>query len=277
MPLPILQTHQQPSRDDLVRLFHRTELHWSRHLGEEAALEAGTAIANPQLGRVWDANRVLDAAVPEGAAVAELVGEVEAHFSSQGSRCAQWTMNPSAAPDRTTPLTESLIAGGWREAAEDILYLAGRPQAPIREAGGLTIVPARASFRHWRQLAEEWADGRGEPQLAEAAMLHLDDPHYDALLALQDGAAVGRIGVLAVGEVGRVDQVYVAEAHRRRGIGRTLMSRALEICARSLFRHVLLSLEPGNDPARSLYEQVGFRMVGHITSYRAPQPHGRHE
>src|SRR4051794_9702763 len=268
MPLPILQSANHPGTADLVRLFHRTELHWTRHLSEETQLDAGVAFANPELPRVWDANRVLDAAAAEGSAPAELVDEVDAFFAERGTPCAQWTMNPSAPVERTAPLVQFLESSGWHAAPEDILYLPGRPTAPIPEPAGLTITPARASYRHWRQLAEEWAGCQGEPQLADAAMLHLDDPHYDALLALQDGTVAGRAGVLAVGDVGRIDQVYVAEAFRRQGIGRTLMSRALEICARSLFRHVMLSMQPRNDAARALYDDIGFQNIGQIVSYR---------
>ena len=111
-----------------------------------------------------------------------------------------------------------------------MLHLAGTPSGPVREVAGLTVIPARASFRHARELARERAAEWDEhPQLIEAAMLHLDDPHYDAMLGLRDGPAVGFAGVLAVGDVGRIDQVFVSEKFRRRGIGRTMMSRAMEV------------------------------------------------
>jgi ribosomal protein S18 acetylase RimI-like enzyme len=78
---------------------------------------------------------------------------------------------------------------------------------------------------------------------------------------------VARAGVLAVGEVGRVEHVFVSEPYRRRGIGRTMMSRVLEICARSLFKHVMLSVRPHNHWAIDLYGQLGFRKIGQITPY----------
>ena len=99
-------------------------------------------------------------------------------------------------------------------------------------------------------------------------MLHLDDPHYNALLALRDGKVAGRAGVLAVGDVGRIDQVYVAQAFRRQGVGRTLMSRRWRSAGRSLFRHVMLSMDPSNDAARALYDEIGFQAIGQIVSYR---------
>jgi ribosomal protein S18 acetylase RimI-like enzyme len=132
----------------------------------------------------------------------------------------------------------------------------------------LKIIPSRASFRHARQLAEEGAEVWHEPSLADAAMMHLDDPHWDSLIALRDGEAVAHIAVLAVGEIGRIDDVYVAKGFRRLGIGRTMMSRALEICARSLFKHVMLMVNPTNESAIKLYQSVGFKKVGEVTAYR---------
>ena len=78
---------------------------------------------------------------------------------------------------------------------------------------------------------------------------------------------VGTAGVLAVGEVGLIEDVYVAEAHRGRGIGRTLVSRALEICARSLFKHVLLEVWPQNKAAVELYQKYGFRKIAESVAY----------
>src|SRR5437764_325477 len=66
MPPPTLQSHPHASREDLIRYYHKIELHWARHLGKEAALDVGTAISNPELNKVHDANRLCDAALPEG-------------------------------------------------------------------------------------------------------------------------------------------------------------------------------------------------------------------
>jgi ribosomal protein S18 acetylase RimI-like enzyme len=268
--LPILKVSHDPSADDLVRLYHRAILHFTRHLGEETALDAGTAFTNPEMDRVDDANVLLDAAVPDGEPVEAVMREVEEHFLAAGTRCRSVVPNPAVPAARTEPLVAHLLSARWRRHAADVLHLSGAPRSPVREVAGLTIIPARASFRHTRALAEACAAEAGEPQLADAIMAHLDDPHWDALLALRDGTAVAAIGVLAVGDVGTIDKLYVAKDHRRQGIGRTMMGRALEICARSLFRNVMLSVLPKNNAAQALYRGLGFRKVGEVVSYRAP-------
>jgi len=269
MPLPILQVHHRPGREDLIRYFHRTELHWCRQLADgETALDVGAALTNPKLPLVHDANAMLDAALPDGLSPAEAVAAADAHFRAAGTRCGKWIFNPSAPPERNRPLAEYLVANSYEEQPEDIMYLAGQPAAAIEEVGGLTIIPARASFRHARRLAEESSRQWDTPQLADAWMIHLEDPQCDAILALKDGVAAGIVIVLTVGEIGGIQNVFVSESFRGQGIGRTMMSRALEICARSLFKHVFLSVHPTNMPAINLYRKVGFERIAPLSVYR---------
>jgi len=268
MPLPILQNVTDPTPENLVRLYHRAVLHFVRHLGDEAALEAGTAFTNAAMPEVDDANCLLDAGVAEGSAVAEVMAEVDAHFAAAGVACRAVVPNPAAPPARTEGLIRHLLDSGWRRHAADIYHFAGTPRAAPGAARGVTVIPARASFRHARQLAEEAAAEAGRPQLADAILAHLDDPHWDALLALRDGCAVATVGVLAVGELGAIDELFVSAPARRLGLGSLMMGRALEICARSLFRHVMLSVPPGNIAAASLYTRLGFRPIGQVVSFR---------
>ena len=269
MPLPVLSQAAAMSDADLVRLFHRTERVWAEQLGEAEQLDAGYAVCAPEFATLWQANRVLEAAVPPGTSPEQAVAEAEGHYAARGARCLAWQLNPSAPADRTAPLVKHLLASGHAASAEDVMALAAPPRLVPAGLPGVTVLPARAAFRHARELAAEIA--AGDPHGTEAQLRHLDDPHNDALLALRDGRAVGRVTVLAVGEVGRIDQVHVAADARRRGIGRLLVGRALEICARSIFRHVLLSVRPQSEPAVALYRSFGFREVGTVTTYRRVQ------
>ncbi len=267
MSLPILQGSAAASNEGLIRLFHRAALDWSRHLGEETALNVGTAICNPELATVSQANRVFDAMVPEGMAPDEAVDEVELHFEDRGSVCGGWVLNPSAPPAQIDELGAAALSEGYTKVETDVLILGKANIAPPREVPGLTIIPARASFKHYRELAEHDAVAWKTPKIADASLLHLDDPRYDALLAIHDGKAVATIGVLSMGEAGVIEDVLVLQSHRGRGIGRIMLARALEICARSSFKHVMLDVDPSNPPAVKLYHDAGFVSLGKFVRY----------
>src|SRR4051812_24513518 len=272
-PLPILHVTHAPTPDALVRYLLQTEYRWTEHLAEAEQIDAGAAFANPELSLVRDANRIFNAKLPEHTTPEEVIKQVEAHYAERGVRCQAWLIDVSAPPARTEPLVALLQSRGHRPMVEDILYLEHLPRHVVTEVPGVKIIPERASYRHSRQLAEESTAHRPRDlaqQMIEASLSHLDDPHYDALLALREGVAVASVGVLAAGEVGRIEPLYVAAAHRRQGLGRTMMSRALEICARSLFKHIFLTCLPDNTPAQALYASLGFRKIGEMVAYVPP-------
>lgn len=257
MSLPILQYTEPPTTPTLLRYFQQTEIDWARHLGEETQLDIGLAIRNADLPRVHDANKLLDMRLLAGISPEQAIATANQHF---GGTCQAYL--PTIGTLQDSPLLSHLRQSASRRETLDILYLrAGKPLARTTPPG-LTILPARASYRHARQIAEEMTSRWAEPQLVDAQMLHLDDPHVDSLIAMEGGNAVATISVLAVGEIGRIENVYIAESHRRRGIGKLMMSRALEICARSVFRHIFISVTSDNQPARSLYQQCGFEKIG---------------
>jgi GNAT superfamily N-acetyltransferase len=273
MPLPVLPSRHEPARDDLVRLFHRTDETWIQHLAEPEQLDSATAYANPALDQVPYANHVRNAALPPGTTPEQAVADVQAFFTRAKTRCHFWLTNPSAPADQTQPLIDHLLSLGHRPHPIDILYLRHLPKAPVPQAGGLTIIPARAAYRHIEHLARQHAaERRLHEQHAQARLQHLDDPHVDALIALKDQQPAGHVDVLAVGELGRIEHLYTAPTFRRQHIAQTLMSRALEICARSLFKHVFLMCPPTNHPAQSLYRKLGFEKLADLTAYEAPTP-----
>jgi GNAT superfamily N-acetyltransferase len=266
MSLPILQVRQPPSRDDLVRFYYRTELHWSRQLAtEEAVLDVGVALFNPDLPEARDAHMMFDASLPDGVSADRAVAEADEFFRARGGRCRMWVINPSATPAAAQPLEGFLLAHGCTKGGHDIYHLASGPVGSVQEIGGITLIPARASFRHARELMAEW----GPPYIVDAMMMHLEDPQTDALLALKDGVAVALVTVLAVGDMGCIENLYVAEKHRGQGLGRTMMSRAMEICARSIFKHVFIGVNAANTVATTLYTKLGFEKVGEFVSYVA--------
>ena len=259
-PLPVLAGARTVGPADLVRLFHRAQLQRARALAREMALDGGTWLCNPDLQPLADANCVLDAAVDPGGDVAEWVARVDALTVENPVR--GWTVNPSLPPDRTAPLTDHLARAGWEPRSLDVLHLGRlRTRADLRPAVGLTVIPARAAYGPFRRLMD---DRFADHVRAEAAVLALDDPHVDALLALRGGVPVAAVALLGDGEVGTVTDLYVSPTERGWGTGRLLLDRALEASGRSGHKHVLAGVEPG---ATRLFTAVGFEAVGQWVQY----------
>jgi GNAT superfamily N-acetyltransferase len=268
MHLPVIQTTPvSPSDEDRLRLFLRTQLHWGQALGEQTELDVGTAIVNPDLPELADANFVIQAALADNQPPEQALRQVEEHFVAQRSRCGQWLMNHGSPAHHVQPLVEHLLANGYQRHSMRVMHLLGVP-GQIVEVGGLKIIPARASHRHAQQLAQIAAAELGRPDIAQSMLLHLDDPNWDSILALDGPDAVAIAGVLSVGDIGRLDQIYVVPSHRRRGIGRTMISRTLEICARSVFQQVLTATWPDQRDVTQLLVGIGFMESGEIPIYR---------
>lgn len=89
------------------------------------------------------------------------------------------------------------------------------------------------------------------------------DARYDVIVF--DGVDVGRLYVDRREDEIRILDILVATAHRRRGIGRRLLTELLdEAGARRL--PVRIHVEQQN-PALRLYEALGFRVLGEVGIY----------
>lgn len=84
-----------------------------------------------------------------------------------------------------------------------------------------------------------------------------------------DGAAglVGYVVALVVAPEAEIADFAVAPDARRRGIGRALLTHALDDLADGTVRRVHLEVRESNLAARSLYESAGFRAVGRRRGY----------
>lgn len=268
MVLPVVSVSD--SSPTLLRLFYQSEQRWVSHLGEAQAMEVGTAYANSQLSSVSIANALFDVRLPPGMSPTQAVDAVEAHYAGRNASCRQWVMSPSVPQVQTQLLVEHLLGLGYEQVIGDVLILRqhGEPEALVRP--GLQVIPARAGYRHVRALIEQAAEEAPKPQAVEAGLLHLDDPHFDALLMLRGGQPVAYGGLLTVGEVGRIDDVYVVRDARGQGLGRLLMNHLLDIGRRAQLRHVMLGVPPENAPAQAMCSGLGFVKMGQIVRYRRP-------
>jgi len=90
----------------------------------------------------------------------------------------------------------------------------------------------------------------------------LDQPDGLYLVAWEAGAAVGHAHVDWRMEPPELQDVYVPESHRRRGIGSKLSEAAEEVVRARGFAQIALDVDVENRSARALYEKLGYRERG---------------
>jgi putative acetyltransferase len=109
----------------------------------------------------------------------------------------------------------------------------------------------------WRSVGDERRYLRAARRHSDAAVFVVED----------DGEIVGRLSLARdphpasrhVADLG----LMVAASHRRRGIGRALLERAVDWAAESGVRKLELHVFPWNEPALGLYETFGFVREGY--------------
>jgi GNAT superfamily N-acetyltransferase len=234
----------------LPRIYRRAMVLWCSHVSDEMAFGAAAVYANRQLAGVPEANCILgDLAAAEVPAVLE-------YFAQARTRPLAWYLPEAQVPAPELGALEPQSLELWRLVAAASRLPQTHPE--------LTVIPARASFRHVQQIAALMHPALPPEQAAEAALCHLDDPHVDALLALHQGQPAGYAAVLSTGEGGVVTDLFVAEGLRGRGYGKVLAAGVIDICQRSLFKHVLCALPSGEDAALAFAGRLGFAPAGAV-------------
>lgn len=93
-----------------------------------------------------------------------------------------------------------------------------------------------------------------------ADTLYRDDVLF--LVACEEDKLLGYVGVYCAAGEGEITNVAVAQAARRRGIGRALLEALLRELAHRNISRVVLEVRVSNEPAIRLYGQYGFVVAG---------------
>jgi GNAT superfamily N-acetyltransferase len=145
------------------------------------------------------------------------------------------------------------------------------PRVWTASAGDLEEVAALiAAFRSW------W--GKEEPtkeQIAATATKLLEDPNTDFLLAAQapDAPPAGvcqlryRLSVWTGADDCWLEDLYVTDGARGSGLGRALVTAAIQLATKRGCRRMELDVNERNTKAIAFYEQLGFTTE--------PKPPGR--
>lgn len=124
---------------------------------------------------------------------------------------------------------------------------------------------ARLAQLHGASFARGWGEGEFEVMMSERNTL----VHRFRLGRKTIGFAVSRIGA----DEAEILSIAIDAAQRGRGLSRALLLTHLGHLAGRGVRTIFLEVEENNQPARRLYERVGFVVVGRRERYYK-QPDG---
>ena len=100
----------------------------------------------------------------------------------------------------------------------------------------------------------------------------LERDTVELLTAVDGGTVVGYAVVWCVLDQGELSNVAVAPSHRRRGLGRRLLQRVIEVSGARGVRHLFLEVRVSNSAARALYHDFGFEELGRRKGYYDDPP-----
>ncbi len=111
-----------------------------------------------------------------------------------------------------------------------------------------------------------------DPWSKKSISTELDNPLSSWIVAIDDGNVVGYIGAQSVLDGADIMNVAVSPGYRNRGVATELIEKMIAILAQKGVISLCLEVRISNLPAISLYEKLGFSIVGRRPGYyRAPK------
>jgi ribosomal-protein-alanine N-acetyltransferase len=95
----------------------------------------------------------------------------------------------------------------------------------------------------------------------------LENPYSIWLVALEETALAGYLGVQFGPDGGDIMTIATDPAFRGQGVGRLLLTTMTELLREKQLGYLTLEVRPSNEPALKLYTAFGFRQVGRRPNY----------
>lgn len=106
-----------------------------------------------------------------------------------------------------------------------------------------------------------------DPWSEKSVASELDNPLSLWLIAEADGVVAGYVGSQTVLDSADMMNLAVSQDFRRQGIGEQLVNSLTEALAEKGVKTLLLEVRISNEPAKQLYQKLGFEIVGKRPRY----------
>lgn len=126
-----------------------------------------------------------------------------------------------------------------------------------------TVLPATAAAAMADLHAAAFDDAWSASSLGNL----MEGPHAFALGQIEGDRLTGFVLMRAIGPEAEVLTIAVDPTQRRRGVGASLMSDAIERCRSLGVEAIWLEVAEDNDAARALYARLGFALAGRRAGY----------
>ena len=120
---------------------------------------------------------------------------------------------------------------------------------------------------HVAAVAEMERQCFSDPWSEKSVASELDNPLSLWLIAEVDGVVAGYVGSQTVLNSADMMNLAVSPSFRRQGIGERLVNCLTEALKEKGVKTLLLEVRISNEPAKELYQKLGFEMVGKRPRY----------
>lgn len=241
-------------------------------LCEKQTLDFGIAYYSERFRLLPEANQFREVVIEDAAHITTAYDQAERWFNDRHLFCFGWS---PAAGDATAELTRSLEQHGFRAEQRPVLTLT--QWADIDADPDVRVLPARALRAAYRRTfveAEQPAIAAGRELFADAYAERLNDPQYDAFVALVDKKPAGRCTLYQVGDFARIMDFAVLPPYADRRVAQSLLAQVLTMARRLSMRSVCVEIGPAHEAWRSAFENVGFVADGAVAEFIRDAPPG---
>jgi len=241
----------------------RTNQAFLELVSEKTTLDYGIAFASSQFSTVSECNQFREVWVESADEAAQAVEQANAHFAESNLTCDRWALAEDQKPETIEP---ALLAAGFRRDDRVAMGLNGWP-APMEPSDQYRVLPARAMRAAYAEVCGKRASSAEGDARIEVDNERLDDYRLDAFVLMDGKEPVGICSLFQVGDIGRITDMFVVDAMRRKKAGTAMANHIIALARRLTVSVVCLEVRETNEQAIAFLKQCGFVEAGRLVEF----------